>query len=179
MGKFRYSCKIVISKRLNLMYNQLFEFNSAEQDRFEIPESGLEMSIDRESKSLVVHLPDGTARTFSLDNKKVNQLPAIYVSGQSCLEVGKVIYPEQPLSETPFVLNNTNDSYTFTCRRGGGHLGILDIRDVSGKVAATTYYWDLVPIALAADTNTLWISTAECDQDLGPKRWYVKHKPGS
>jgi hypothetical protein len=88
-------------------------------------------------------------------------------------EVGNVDFHGRPISKTPFELDK---DYEFVFRKTDGHLGILDIRDVSGKtIPVVTYYWDMVPILLQVEGNDLYLKTAEFDSAFGPK-WYLKHK---
>lgn len=162
------------------MYNQLFSFNSSNDNRFEIPKNGLVMAINQESKKLEVKLPGSPTRTFQLEKSDTSDLPALYVTNTDTMkaEVGQVNFGDAALSKTSYALNKNKNVYTFNFRQTKGHLGILDIRDVSGKaVLVTTYYWDLVPIVLEVEGNVLHIKTIEFDEELGLDPWYVKGKP--
>jgi hypothetical protein len=155
------------------MPEPLFEFDPI--DSYEVPEEGeITVTINVTQGAMIVTPPEENPISYPLVDEEDEPLPrAIFIdtSGEADqFQVGDVTYARDVFYVENFPLNNSN--ITFTISSAGGHIGILDIRDIARQLNVT-YYFDLMPIVLSIEGNYLMVKTLlyETTDPYGP--WYI------
>ena len=156
------------------MSNSLFTFTSSSTHELPSSPDVLTVTVDPTTGELVVTHPDVGTTSYSLVDDNGNPTPrTIFLDGDADPEefqLGTVTYAREGYYVQYFALNDYD--ITFTVQRTGGHLGILDIRDIGKQYPPKTYYFDMMPVILSISGNNLTVKTLEYDvtDPYGP--WY-------
>jgi hypothetical protein len=145
------------------MPEPLFEFTAI--DSYPVPaseEGAIVITIDPTTGTMIVAVPDEDPVNYPLVDEEDEPLPrAIFIDTEPTpnqLQVGTVTYAREGLDVQCFPLNEYDD-ISFIVTTTGGHLGILDIRDIARQLPVHTYYFDMMPIVLSTAGNFLVVKT--------------------
>mgnify|MGYP000985946416 CR=1 FL=1 len=174
------------------MSDSLFKFNAI--DSFPLPAADstpILVTLDAANGTLVVNSPGNPIGTFSLiDNENEPLTRAIFIDttmDPDAFQIGDVSFARDGLMVEHFPLNDSEIS--FGIAKLAGHIGILDIRDISrstssdhigildirdvGRKRKVVYFFDMMPAVLSIEGNYLVVRTLRHqDSDaIGP--WYI------
>lgn len=159
------------------MYPDLYNFNI--QSSFEIisgddPIEDPTIMLDKESGALLVTTGDGDLTTFPLISEQGESIPVgifLDLSGENGnIQIGEVEFQRTPLFVEYFPINESEFSMELKVT-GGGHLGIIDIRDV-GRTRRVQFLLHVLPVSITLEGNYLVFKTVKrLDSDTGPL-WY-------
>lgn len=131
------------------------------------------VTIDPTTGEMIVTTPNGT-NAFPLIDGEDEPLPrAIQVDAHldpAEFQVGSAEYARDGMYVQYFALNEYE--VTFAVTRTGGHLGVLDLRDIARQLPPKTYYFDMMPVVLSIEGNNLKVKTLQYinSDSFGP--WY-------
>lgn len=133
------------------------------------------MMLDAENGVLLIESGDGEQATFPLISESgesiVLGVRMMQSSSAWALQVGTATFLRAPLFVQHFPINESLFQTVLADDTDGGHIGIIDIRDLRMKWKIR-YYLQHLPVTLTLANNYLVVSTlSRLASDQGPI-WY-------
>jgi hypothetical protein len=160
------------------MNQELFDFSTMASFLIATDHSGGDSSMilfDAENASILVSTGDGEISVFPLISEDGEPLSLGLRTAMTeegwVLEIGQATFLRSPLIVQYIPINESEFHSVLKSTPDGGHIGIIDIRDLRVG-SGIKYYLERLPISLSLAGNSLVVSTVfRLDSDVGPE-WY-------